>query len=124
MSQRDMAPSRAGPKESTPREEGDDRKVGRARRRDVGRACDHNSNVEMILEQGCCLDGALVAAVHEEDALAPEVDKGDIRHWFRRSGNERGHLRAGAGGLTRPTGGLTQIYEAQITGSPRRDLAE
>ena len=47
-----------------------DGEFGAARRRDGGRRLEQHGDVEVVLEQIAGFDGALVAAVDENDALA------------------------------------------------------
>ena len=52
-----------------------DWKIGRAWRHDIFRPREQNRNVEMVPQEICRLDRALIAAVNEDDPFAFEPDK-------------------------------------------------
>jgi hypothetical protein len=66
-------------------------------------------DVEVVLEQVGGLDGALVAGVDEDDALALQAGDGHRRHGLRRGGQQGGHLRSGLRALARPARRLPDI---------------
>ena len=131
MSQRDLAPSRGGPKMSSLRDDGSgsaksstrivegaemtgsqsyralcDRKFVDAARGNARGVAEEDGHVEVILQQHARFNRPLVAAINENDALTRKTDERNFGLGDLCRGNQRGHFGTGIGGLVRPTCGL------------------
>src|SRR3954447_5232133 len=72
---------------------------------------DHHADIQVIREQPTGLNGSLVPAIDQDDALARHIDEWKMRRGLGRGGEQRGHLRPRPGSFRGPTGCLAQVYE-------------